>query len=533
MKLVKFKDYMDIIKGLIKKKVYNSLPATLNTGDMVLYKGALYQYFGENNTVVNLITEDNFILADLEHKVRIGKWVLADRIEYDEIYQRGLQLQDENYMYGKFVNTIRFDYGISEEGEISKINKEAPHGGATYNKGKTFVGYKDLLYINDTETTFYKYLTIDGYNSSYSSSSWFKGGTITEALIFELKVPYSTDFAYHMFSSKMDITYSQQNYWGGNGWKKDTTSLFASVIENIKNINETIEDPSYDLKHSSLGSIHKNRVVNRNISYINKIALPKYIFKISNNKFCDIFFSNKNIILMPLKESKLINAEGKFYQASHKNTSTDSDGRTSTSYTYDRNYNIKNATFKIFTDEREENYAIEQPSYKWRLNLYSHKLINQVGNNGYNDLNYGANEYGFAFVFNFKYDGLYRVTLQANITSKGQVWTGLEVHFGKDIVNDTDRLSYVRMAHREDLKLIFEVKKGKVISISLDTQAEYTGEAKKLIDNIVKTLYHYDIPGFGHLLSCTYVPHRIDDTGSWDELQIATLTAPLTVEKLI
>lgn len=525
MKLVKFKDYMDIIKGLIKKKVYNSLPATLNTGDMVLYKGALYQYFGENNTVVNLITEDNFILADLEHKVRIGKWVLADRIEYDEIYQRGLQLQDENYMYGKFVNTIRFDYGVSEEGEISRIVEYSSYEGQVYGKDNKYIGIGKYLYFNEDKTRFYKYLTFNT-SSSVGAASW--NDSVTKALIYTKR---EKSFITHFFNNALDFKYGKKNYWPGNGWYKSTTYYDENIIESIQKINKDIQNPNNDFNWK--GHQVKGNIANRDITYINKIALPKYIFKISTTRFCDIYFSNNNTITIPFKENKLIDIDGKWRYYRHESTSTDSNGNESTNYSYSSHYNIKNATFKIFTDEREENYAIEQPSYKWRLNLYSHKLINQVGNNGYNDLNYGANEYGFAFVFNFKYDGLYRVTLQANITSKGQVWTGLEVHFGKDIVNDTDRLSYVRMAHREDLKLIFEVKKGKVISISLDTQAEYTGEAKKLIDNIVKTLYHYDIPGFGHLLSCTYVPHRIDDIGSWDELQIATLTAPLTVEKLI
>lgn len=516
MKLVKFKDYMDIIKGLIKKKVYNSLPATLNTGDMVFYKGALYQYFGENNTVVNLITEDNFILADLEHKVRIGKWVLADRIEYDEIYQRGLQLQDENYMYGKFVNTIRFDYGVSEEVNIEKIVSDQ----VVYKSRFSFRPYfKRYLYMDNNETKVYHYLLFQFKTDNSNPGN----------------VKHYIPFIEYIFTDYLNIKYPEQIYWGGNGWKKEIKYHYACLFEKIENINNKLKDSKNDLNTFLIGDKQRIKTLaeNREIKYINKIALPKHIFKISNNKFCDIFFSNKNYILTPIPKSKLLEYEGKSYHHDWEHTSTNSDGSTSTTHDWYNTYNIKNATFKIFTDEREENYAIEQPSYKWRLNLYSHKLINQVGNNVYNDLNYGANEYGFAFVFNFKYDGLYRVTLQANITSKGQVWTGLEVHFGKDIVNDTDRLSYVRMAHREDLKLIFEVKKGKVISISLDTQAEYTGEAKKLIDNIVKTLYHYDIPGFGHLLSCTYVPHRIDDIGSWDELQIATLTAPLTVEKLI
>lgn len=520
MKLVKFKDYMDIIKGLIKKKVYNSLPATLNTGDMVLYKGALYQYFGENNTVVNLITEDNFILADLEHKVRIGKWVLADRIEYDEIYQRGLQLQDENYMYGKFVNTIRFDYGISSEGEIGSIRRTGNYGGRVFNKEKRFIGYKHYFYVNENETKFYTYLRF-----SVESNNEYGNDLPIEPTIKKYHTYHKT-----MFTNYLPMLYYEKEYWAGNGWNKGSITREGVLLEKINDINNKVIDPKYDFIKWGR---NKPKIKSRVVSYINKISLPKNIFKISSNIFCDVFFSNKNYVLLHSPQDKLIQIDGRATPDDKSESYTDSNGDTQHRTIYYVDYNIKNATFKIFTDEREENYAIEQPSYKWRLNLYSHKLINQVGNNGYNDLNYGANEYGFAFVFNFKYDGLYRVTLQANITSKGQVWTGLEVHFGKDIVNDTDRLSYVRMAHREDLKLIFEVKKGKVISISLDTQAEYTGEAKKLIDNIVKTLYHYDIPGFGHLLSCTYVPHRIDDIGSWDELQIATLTAPLTVEKLI
>lgn len=116
LKLVSPKNLKSLTDRFVGTDKYKCISETLNTGDVLEYKGYLYKYIGQDNKI--------FSIPDTENFKKIGLRFLQDEYQgviyndYDEVYNHFIKKRDTTRKSFVYLNT-----NFYEEGDFESSNK--------------------------------------------------------------------------------------------------------------------------------------------------------------------------------------------------------------------------------------------------------------------------------------------------------------------------------------------------------------------------------------------------------------------------